>query len=325
MGNESLPPPPPPGEPPHVPPTPPVPPPPPGQFPPTPPQPPVPPQYPPTQQVPPTQSFPAQPYPQPAPGYAPGYGQPPATPKKSKNGLYILAAVVAIGAIVAGVLVFGGKDNKTETLGGDDTSKPTLEATTTAAVDTTTATTDGGLVITAPATTEPVATTAPVGESSVPGDVQKVADSTGTFTAYLPTAFNTNTDPITSNGISFSHISGSANLDKYVNDNDTFGITLLTANTSDVASPADLVNNLDPGQSVCTTRVADNARATTQGTASLLELDGCGTGGASAKIILVVEVAGSGKTLIAVAQGPGPASGDLLTFTQAVFETVVYG
>ncbi len=277
--------------------------------------------------MPPTQAYPAQPYPgQPYPGQPYPGGQPPVPPKKSRTGLYVVGAIVVVGGIVGGVIAFsGGNDNKTVTLGGTDTKVTSVVTTTSAVVEpTAAATTEPALVITAPATTQGPATTVPSG-TDVPADVQHVSDKTNTFSAYLPTAFNTDVNPVTTSGVTFSQISGSADLSKYGADNDTFGITLLTAPSSQLADPAQLVQNLDPGATVCTSRQTESARPTSQGPVEVLRLDGCGATGASAKVIMAIVIPSTNKTLIAVAQGPGPSDGSLLTFTQAVLETVVYG
>jgi hypothetical protein len=74
---------------------------------------------------------------------------------------------------------------------------------------------------------------------------------------------------------------------------------------------------------VCTQRVPQSGFVTTLGTAEVLFLDGCGTGGASAKVIMAVPVPEQNAIILAVTQGPGPANSSLLEFTKAVIESVV--
>jgi hypothetical protein len=122
--------------------------------------------------------------------------------------------------------------------------------------------------------------------------------------------------------VQFAQISGSEDLQSYVNDHDTFGITVLGAPADQVTTAPELVNVFDPGVDVCTSRVPQSGYVTALGTAEVLLLDGCGTGGASAKVIMAVPVPAQNAIIVAVAQGAGPANTALLEFTQAVVESV---
>lgn len=317
--NDSLPPPPPP-PPPGQPNVPPIPAPPPGPAPQAQPQ---PAQFQPTQPVPPVppvQGYPAtQAYPQQMPPAEP-------TPEPTKNNLpwIIVGVVAAIAVVVGAVLVFGGGDDDSPTLGGDDTEVTlpvTVAPTSVPETDATEAGTDDTFVITAPESTQPVATVPPTVAPGGDG-VISVTDDTNSFSLFFPDTFLTDTAPIDAQGVQFAQISGSEDLQSYVNDHDTFGITVLGAPADQVATAPELVGIFDPGAEVCTTRVPQSGYVTALGAAEVLLLDGCGTGGASAKVIMVVPVPDQNAVIVAVAQGAGPANSSLLEFTQAVVESV---
>ncbi len=286
---------------------------------------------PPTQQMPPTQAYPGGP----PGGYPPqGYAPVPSPePPKNKSGLIIAGALLAIAAAVGAFLLFsGGDDKKSTTLGGDDTtdlttdvtsatlggSSPTLSTPETGVV--TTSPTEATLVITLPPTTEGPPTTA----TSPPDDsgVQTVTDDTGLFTVILPSNFLFDTAPIEGDAGTFAHISGSADLDAYSAENDTFGISILGAQADQMGTADDFVNQLDPGVEVCTTRTPEAGFPTAVGPASVLLLDGCGSNGTFAKVIMAIAVPEKNLILVAISQGFGPANDMLVEFTQAVFESV---
>jgi hypothetical protein len=309
MGNNEFPPPPPPPPPgqPNVPPVPPA-----GPTPQTPPA-----QVPPVQGFPPTEAYPQQaPLPQAAP------------PGDEKNRVpWIIAGVVAVVAVVIGLVLTLGGDDDTATLGGGDTeiTEPEVDDTTASESTegaTTVASTDDTLVITAPETTQPAVTVAPTVTVPAGDGVVNVTDDTGSFSLFLPDTFETDTAPIDAQGVQFAQISGSDDLQAYVNDHDTFGITVLTAPADQVATPAELVGIFDPGVDVCSQRVPQSGYTTALGAGELLLLDGCGTGGVFAKVILVVPIPDQNAVIVSVAQGPGPANASLLEFTQAVTESV---
>ena len=309
MGNnEPLPPPPPPPPPPGQPNVPPIPAPPSGPM----------PQYQPTQPVPPAQGYPStQAYPQQTPPAAP-------TPEPKKNNVpwIIAGAVAVIAAVVGAVLVFGGgDDDSTPTLGGDDTEVTFPISVLPTSVPDTQPAPEDTLVITAPETTQPLETVAPTVAPGGDG-VITVTDDTGSFTLILPDTFQTDTAPIDAQGVQFAQVSGSEDLQSYVNDHDTFGITVLGAPADQVATAVELLDIFDPGAEVCTERVPQSGYVTALGTAEVLLLDGCGTGGASAKVIMAVPVPDQNAIIVAVAQGAGPANSALLEFTQAVIESV---
>ncbi|MBI4933979.1 MAG: hypothetical protein HY828_08880 [Actinobacteria bacterium] len=266
--------------------------------------------------MPPVQGYPAtQAYPQQMPPAAP-------EPESKKNNVpwIIAGAVAAIAVVVGAVLVFGGgDDDKNDTLGGDTVVSSPLTVLPTSAPETedTDDDTDDTFVITAPETTQPAPTVAPGGDGVI-----SVTDDTNSFSLFFPDTFLTDTAPIDAQGVQFAQISGSEDLQSYVNDHDTFGITVLGAPADQVATPPELVGIFDPGADVCTTRVPQSGYVTALGTAELLLLDGCGTAGASAKVIMVVPVPDQNAVIVAVAQGAGPANSTLLEFTQAVVESV---
>lgn len=328
--NDPLPPPPAPGQPPQPPQAPPPPPPPAPvpQFPPTEPVPAQPgvAEPPPTTQLPPTLATPAYggsgdggdglP---PAPG-----GAPPGEPPNGNSKLpWIITGVVAVvAAVIVGVVLLssGGDDETTSTT---TTAVSTTVAETTTEVSTTLEPTTTAppttLQITSPPTTEAPPTTAPDAEVVV------VADDTGVFTVIMLDTFQTDTEPVDLNDVTFAHTSGSEDLAAYQSedDHDTFGVTVLAAPQDQLPSAADLITQLDPGEEICTERTTESGFETLNGTAEVLLLDGCGTGGASSKVALIIPLADNPNMLIVLTQGPGPSNTDLLDFAQATIESVV--
>jgi hypothetical protein len=301
MGNnDSLPPPPPPGSP-FQPPQQPQPPQPQGGQPQVPPAPqaPLPPPapYAPTQPVPMTQQMPGSFMP------APG-------PEKSKAPLVLAGLVLAFALGVGAYFVFKKDDPKVVA-----PSRTTL-----AAVDTTVPDT---FVITAPAVTEPALTTpgsASTGTEPVPPDIT-VTDDTKFFTVQLPGDYKTDTQPIDTTGSKIAQVSGSRDLVAYNGGHDEPGVSVLGGPADTLQAPADLVNILDPGPTVCTDRNQQSGVTTQVGVAEVLFIDGCGPNKAS-KIVMAVQFTGTNDVFVVAAQGPGPANGALLNFAQAVLETI---
>ncbi|MDO9176035.1 MAG: hypothetical protein Q7V62_14605, partial [Actinomycetota bacterium] len=181
------------------------------------------------------------------------------------------------------------------------------------------------LVITAPPPTEPPPSTAEPA-TTLPDDgsnVQTVIDDTGSFSVFLPASFQTDTTPVTSDsGITFARIAGSDDLDSYRNDFETFGIFILAGNLSETGPVADMVAAEDPGRAECTDITTSIGFPTSQGPANVMQLDGCGPGGAYARVIIGFEIPENDTVVLVVSQGIGPSDETLLPFTQAVFETV---
>ncbi len=324
--NESLPPPPPPGQPPYVPPSPPAP-----TAPvPPPPAPPAPPVFTPApappQQYPPTQAYPTTPGGPPVGGPPPG-GVPPAPPTgpgpgpRKKNWALIGGGVAALIAIVVAVIVLTGGDDKSTTLGGDVTEPTTATSSdVTEVTEAPTSAPDDTLVITAPPTTIPPPTLTPTTDGTVP-DI-RVTDDTNAFSVLMPGDWATDTGPVDANGVQFAQISGSGDLGAYNNDHDTLGITLLGIQADLVSAPADLLSVFDPGVDVCSQRQTASAVDTLQGPAEVLYLDGCGTGGAFGKVVMIVSFPANNAVLITISQGNSPSTGRLFNFTKIVVESV---
>lgn len=319
MGNnDSLPPPPPPGQPPQ---------PPAGAVPPPPPPPAVP-QFGTTGQVPvqpaapdvapttqmPTMSTPAAP----PPGGPPT--APMATPPSGNSKLpWIITGVVAVVAAVVVLVVALGRDDETTVSPGTSAAPTSEPATTLVPESSTSLAPETTLQITVPETSAP-ATTSP----TEPG-VVVVADDTGVFTVIMLDTFEIDPAPVESDGVQFAHVSGADNLADYNREDDhsTFGITVLVGNEGDLAPADELLQLLDPGVDVCTDRTTESGYPTLSGNAEMLLLDGCDVDGLSSKVIMTLPQPDRGKTIIVIAQGPGPSNTDLLDFTQAVLESIV--
>ncbi len=335
MGNnDSLPPPPPPGGQRDLPPTQatPVPPPPPAAgfpgasgVPAPPPAPPAVPQFPdaaPTTQMPPTQAYPIS---TPAgagavpPGTPPPTGVPPASDGNNKLPWIIAGAVTVVSVIVVAIVLLTG-DDKTS-------SSPTTEsvAVSTTVVASTTVAPQTTLVITTPSTTVAAPTTAPTPDTTEPG-VSVFTDDTNTFTVLLLDTFETDTTPIDQDGTQIANVTGATDIAAFSkdDDHDTFGISVSAGPSDQMPSAAELLASADPGDTVCTDRTSKPGYPTLNGDAEVLLLDGCGTDGQSAKVVMVLTFPDRNLTLAVYAQGPGPSNTDLLDFTQAVTESVVF-
>ncbi len=250
----------------------------------------------------------------PAPPTGPGSG-----PKK--NWALIGGGIAALIAIIVAVIVLTGGDDKSTTLGGDVT-EPTAVVTSdvTEVTEAPTSTPEDTFVITAPPSTDPPATLPPTTDGTVP-DI-RVTDDTNSFSVLMPGDWATDTAPVDANGTQFAQISGSGDLEAYNNDHDTLGITLLGIQADLVAPPADLINVFDPGVDVCSQRQNASAVDTAQGPAEVLYLDGCGTGGAYGKVVMIVSFPANNAVLITISQGNSPSTGPLFNFTKIVVESV---
>ena len=232
--------------------------------------------------------------------------------------MLIGGGISVVAAVVGGVVVLTGGDDKKS--GG--------EATTTlvTVVETTTLTTvpPSTFVITVPpATIAPVTAPPDTAPPDTGDELQTVTDDNGVFSVLLPGSFQTFTSPITlDSGLTFARIAGSDDLTAYSADEDTFGLYILVGQSAEAGTAAELVNTFDPGRDVCPDITTEIGRPTALGAASVLRLDGCGTGGAYAKVIIGIDIPARGAVLVAVSQGIGPSGDSLVSFTQAVFESV---
>jgi hypothetical protein len=231
-------------------------------------------------------------------------------PDKSKAPLVLAGLVLAFAVGVGAYFVFKKDDPKVVA-----PSRTTLPAVDTTVPDT--------FVITAPAVTEPAVTTpgsASTGTDALPPDIT-VTDDTKFFTVQLPGDFKTDTQPIDANGSKIAQVSGSQDLTAYNGGHDQTGVTVLGGPADTLQAPADLVNILDPGPSVCTDRSQQSGVTTQVGVAEVLFIDGCGPNKAS-KVVMAVQLTGTSDVFVVAAQGAGPANGALLNFAQAVLETI---
>jgi len=137
----------------------------------------------------------------------------------------------------------------------------------------------------------------------------------------LPDGLDVDTAPITTrNDITLASIAGAEDLNGFYTDDVTPGMTAFVVG-EDVASTPELVLDfLQPDAGVCTVSDERNNYETALGVGILLTLDGC-SGGAAAKVILVVELQGTSSIAAIYVQGPSP-SADLLPPAQTVFETI---
>lgn len=308
--NDSLPPPVPSGEPPRVP-----------------PPPPAVPQFPPTEVLPPTQVMPpvhAAPSAGPTPVPPPPGQVPPSSPAAPPNRHHLVPWIIGAAVIVVAlvlVAVFALRDDN-ESSGSSATTvtvPPPTSVVPTSAAPTTVAPT------TAPATAATTAAPTTAAPATTLPSAVVVADDTGTFTVLLLDSFQTDTSPRDLEGVTVARVSGATDLAAFEreDDHDTFGVEVIVG-PSDAMPPLDqFLEAVDPGPEVCADRSTKTDYPTLNGTAQALLLDGCGTGGASAKVIMVLSFPDRGLTLMVGAQGPGPSSPDLFDFTQAVVESVV--
>ncbi|MEI8238885.1 MAG: hypothetical protein WCI22_05650, partial [Actinomycetota bacterium] len=246
-------------------------------------------------------------------------------PRKNRA-LLIGGAIAAVIVVVVAIVAFSGGDSKkSSTLGGLGTAVSTTTSTVKSVESTSTVpqtTTEPTLVITTPSTTAPTATTLPSGGgTTIPADVQVVTDDSNSFKVGMPKVFNVTTKPLDTGGVKFAHVSGSKDLTSYVNNDDTFGISVLATTTDKVATPSDFLDLIKPNAGACSKKATETI-TTSFGKTLVNRYDGCGTGGKFSKVIMSTELGAQGAVLLVFAQGASPSTGDLFTFAKAVFETV---
>jgi hypothetical protein len=279
----------------------------------------------PTTQTPTTQLPPTQMYPAAAgagavpPGAPPPTGTPPASGGNNRLPWIIAGAVTVVAVIVVAIVLLTGDDNTS--------SSPSTTAST--AVETTLAPSTTEATQTTLVITVPPSTTAPVADTTTPDTLEPgvsiFTDDTNTFTVLMLDSFETNTAPIDQDGVDIPNVTGATDIDAFSqdDDHDTFGISV-SVGPSDQMPSADDVSIADPGDAVCTDRTTESGYPTLLGDAEVLLLDGCGTEGQSAKVFMLLVFPDRNLTMAVYAQGPGPSNTDLLDFTQAVVESVVF-
>lgn len=287
-------------------------------------------QFPATQQLPPTQAFPGGP-----PGGFPPDGstafEPLEEPPNRKTGLMIAGGLVAVAAIVAAVLVLtSGDDDKTVTPGStvpDSTVLVTLPPEITVPPEDTLVITLP--VITEPETTEPEVTDPPVTEpettavsTTVVSGTDPITDALGIFTVVMPAGLQVDTTPITTqDDFTLPSVTGAADLEAFLGDDVTFGITVIVVGPEVESTPAEVLSFLEPGEGICTGRQENLDYPTALGATTMLKLDGCGPDGSAAKVIIVMALPERDSVLAVYVQGPGTAD-SLLPQAQTVFESV---
>lgn len=238
----------------------------------------------------------------------------------------IAGGLVAVAAIVAGVLVLTGGDDDTTVSPG--TTFP--EATAFATIPDITLPPDDTQVITLPVITEPEMTEPAITDPPVTDPVVQttilsggeITDDLGLFAVVLPDGLAVDTTPITTHdNFTLPSIAGAVDLQGFYNDDVTPGMTLIVVGKEVDSTPAEVLAFLEPGADICTGREETADYPTTIGASILLKLDGCGPAGTAAKVIVVAAIPGSTFIAAIYVQGLG-LSVDLLPQAQTVFETV---
>ena len=230
------------------------------------------PQYsPPPQQYAPQQYAPQQYPPQ---QYAP-VPQAPVPPKKN-TGLIIGAAVVVVAAIVGGIVLLGGDDDKKSTGGSDNSVQISIDDSTP---------TDDTLVITVPVSNGNDDPNTTLGDEET---AKTVTDDSKAFTVLVPSGLNVDTRQLPNDGNPISHISASADIKAYNDTHDTYGFSVLLAGPQLNVSVLDMLNYLAPKDGVCTSETEAAPVPSLYGDATVWLLEGCGTNGLFAKVIMAV-------------------------------------
>lgn len=265
----------------------------------------------------------------PAAAAAPG-PVPPASPKKSKTPLLIGAGLLAVAALVGGILAFAGGDDDgstsrpdrtedTEDTDPDDTRPddtepaPTDAPASSAPVTTATPLTLPATVV--PTTVAPATTVAPSGE------VVEVVDDTGSFSVLLPAEFEVSTTPVPIGAATMAHVTGAADLDRYLTgDFSVMGITVLAGPTDAVGTPADLLAVFDPGDE-CTSSTTEVGAPTSKGAATIIRYDGCG-GADYSEVLIALNLEALGRILFVGVQSVGPSGEAPRQLAMAVLDSV---
>ena len=269
------------------------------------------------------QPFPGQPAPgmggATPPGGVPPTGQPPAAGGGANKLPWIIAAAVAVVAIVVVTVVLLTGDDNTTSSPGTTTLVPESSASSTTLAPSTTVAPETTLVITTPATSAP--TVPPT--TAQPG-VNVIVDDTNTFTVLMLDTFEVDPSPTVRDGLTLANVTGSSDVATFLagTDPDLFGVAVSIGPTAQLPSVQELLDSADPGETVCTNRVR-KSYGTQVGPAEVLLLDGCGTGGLSGQVAMVIPYEGTDLTMLVAVRGPGPSNTDLIDFAQAVAESVV--
>jgi actin-like ATPase involved in cell morphogenesis len=243
-----------------------------------------------------------------------------ATPKavaqmRSKRTALMVGGGVAAIALVLGVLALTRKDNSAASSGPANSAPAEASTPVTTAPSTTPPTT---VVQTTLAPITVVPTTVPVAPPT--GPTQNVADSTGSFIVSLPAGMATSTAPLTLSGVSFAHVSGSADLAGYLAGTwGSNGISVLATDAS-LMNASQAAALLSPGAS-CTSTSGEQPYTTPQGSGVLVEYNGCG-GGAFAETIIAVNVPAANATVLVGGTGQAPSSAGLTSAIETVLASV---
>ncbi|MGB8861433.1 MAG: hypothetical protein WCC60_19405 [Ilumatobacteraceae bacterium] len=293
-------------------------------------------QFPPTQPMPPTQGFPGGPPDSfPPHGYSPV--GPAAEPPARKTGLIVALGLVAIAAVVAGVLIFTSGDDDTTASVSTPVIPSTLPSITVPSITVPSITglpTDDTLVITVPTATVPNATeppstapattiaTAPTTAGGAPSGMVRVTDDLNKFSVALPESYEVDTTPVvTKDNFTLPSVAGAVSLDAYNGDDVTPGLTVIAVGPDVGSSVDDVVAFLEPDDGVCGQRELNLGYPTSIGTSTMIKLDGCGADSTGSKVIIVVSLIRRNSVIGIYAQGTD-ASSVLLPLAQQVIESL---
>lgn len=257
---------------------------------------------------------------------------PPSEPPAKKTGLFIALGLLVVALVVAGILIFTGGDD-------DNATPPTVVVPTIPQITIPDITIpqitipdvtlpDDTLVITLPTATEPPATAAPTTGPATPttggtppGDFVSVTDDLGVFSAMLPSEFEKDTAPITTqDDFTLPSVAGADDLDAYNNDDTTRGLTIIAVGPEIDSSVDDVLTFLEPDEGVCSDRELNVGYPTALGASTMVKLDGCGTDGTGSKVIMVISL--EGDTIVGIYVQSTDTATALLPLAQQVFESI---
>jgi hypothetical protein len=267
-------------------------------------------------------------------GVPSGPGNQPGPAKPNRVPLYIGLGVIAVLAVVSGMIAFGGSDDDDANVRDSDTtisnvstsvvettSPETVPATEPTVIDTGPGVVLPTIVTTVTTVPDTVPGTEPAATTVAPDGLVDVADSTGAFVVRLPATYETNVDPASVGGVLMSHVTGATDIEQYLTgDFSVQGATVLIGPAAEVGTPSDLLANFDPGDA-CTLANTEEALPTGAGDAKVLSYDQCG-GGDFTMILIAIDLPDDDRILFVGMQGVGPANGPARDEVLAILDSV---